>query len=145
MTASILVVEHDDDHRASLASAIQDEWITIDSVDNGRAALLRLGMQDYDGVLLGSPVPVDFGSENATMLELFDRLAPNLAPRLIVVTAAEAADIIQRAVQMQVCAVFVAPFDPAELRQVVHACLRGETLPRRLYGTVPEVERALED
>lgn len=144
MQPSVLIVEHHRDHLALLESAVGGDGVAVESVDNGRAALLRLGMHDYDCVLLGSPVPVDFGSESATMLDLFDRLAPNLAPRLVVITRPEAAGIIQRAVQMQVCAVFLTPFDPAELRKVVYACLRHEELPRRLYGASSEVERALE-
>ena len=144
MTASVLIVGHHRDHLEQLESAVRAEDVTVESVDNGRAALLRLGMQDYDCVILGSPIPVDFGSENAIMLDLFDRLAPNLAPRLIVVTRPNAPEIIQRAMQMQVCAVFVAPFDLTELREVVHACLGREELPRRLYGTSADVERVLE-
>lgn len=139
---SVLIVEHHRNHLGVLESAVRGDSVSVDSVDNGQAALLRLGMHDYDCVLIGSPVPVDFGSESSTMLDLFDRLAPNLAPRLIVITAA--ADIIRRALQMEVCAVFVAPFDAEELRNVVHACIRGEELPRRLYGATAEVERVLE-
>ena len=42
---------------------------------------------------------------------------------------------------MQVHAVFLAPFDAAELREAVRMCLRGEVPPRRLYGTSAEIER----
>jgi DNA-binding NtrC family response regulator len=141
---SILIVERDRNHLAVLEAAVRGDGVTVDSVDNGRAALLRLGMLDYDCVLIASPVPVDFGSESSTMLDLFDLLAPNLASRLIVITRPEAADIIQRAMQMEVRAVFLAPFDPQELREVIHACIRREELPRRLYGTTPGVEQVLE-
>lgn len=143
MTASILIIEHDRERRVLLEAAVRGESIAADSVETGEAALLRLGMHNYDCILLGSPVPVSFDGESAIMLDLFDRLAPNLASRLIVITHSGAADIIQRAMQMQVCAVFVAPFEMPELRETVHACVRGEELPRRLYGAMPEVERAL--
>jgi DNA-binding NtrC family response regulator len=144
MKAAILIIEHHADHLALLESVVHGDEVTVESVDNGQGALLRLSMHDYDCVLLGSPVPVDFGAESSTMLDLFDRLAPNLAPRLIVITAPAGVDIIRRALQMEVCAVFLPPFDAAELREVVGACIRGESPRRRLWGTTTEVERVLE-
>jgi len=84
---------------------------------------------------------VTFGSESSTILDLFDLLAPNLASRLVVVTSAHSAEIVRRALKMQVHAVFLAPFDPAELGAVVGMCLRGDVPPRRLYGTSAEIEQ----
>jgi DNA-binding NtrC family response regulator len=141
MTSSILIVEHHEDHRALLESALRDGNVTTESVDTGEAALLRLGMSNFGCVVLGSPVPVAFGSESSTILDLFDLLAPNLASRLVIVTSARAAGIVRRALKMQVHAVFLAPFDASELRESVHMCLRGEVPPRRLYGTPAEIEQ----
>ena len=141
MTSSILVIEHHDDHRALLESTLRDENITIETVDTGEAALLRLGMSTFGCVVLGSPVPVTFGGESSTILDLFDLLAPNLASRLVIVTSAGSAEIVRRALKMQVHAVFLAPFDAAELRKVVHMCLHAEVPPRRLYGTSAEIEQ----
>ena len=141
MTASILIIEHHGDHRALLESALRDDSVRIESVDTGEAALLRLGMSNFGCVVLGSPVPVTFGSEPSTILDLFDLLAPNLASRLVIVTSARSPDIVRRALKMQVHAIFLAPFDEAELRDVVRTCLGGEVPPRRLYGTSTEVEQ----
>lgn len=141
MTPSILIVEHHDDHRALLESALRDDSVTIESVDTGEAALMRLGMTDFGCVVLGSPVPVTFGSESSTILDLFDLLAPNLASRLVIVTSSRAAAIVRRALKMQVHAVVLAPFDAAELREIVRMCLRGAAPPRRLYGAPAEIER----
>ncbi len=141
MTSSILIIERHDDHRALIESALRDESVTIESVDTGEAALMRLGMTDFGCVVLGSPVPVTFGSESSTILDLFDLLAPNLASRLVIVTSSRAADIVRRALKMQVHAVFLAPFDAAELREIVRMCLRGVVPPRRLYGAPAEIER----
>ncbi|HYC89090.1 MAG TPA: hypothetical protein VEO54_07755 [Thermoanaerobaculia bacterium] len=55
MTSSILIIEHHDDHRALLESALRGENVTIESVDTGEAALLRLGMSNFACVVLGSP------------------------------------------------------------------------------------------
>lgn len=140
-TSSILIIEHHDDHQALLESALQGDDVTIESVDTGEAALLRLGMADFDCVVLGSPVPVTFGSENATILDLFDLLAPDLASRLVVVTKPESVEIVRRALKMQVHAVFLAPFEAAELREIVGLCLRREVPAGRLHGTSAEIER----
>jgi DNA-binding NtrC family response regulator len=141
MTSAILIIERHEDHRALLSSALADENWPIESVETGEAALLRLGMSNFGCVVLGSPVPVTFGTESSTILDLFDLLAPNLASRLVIVTSAHAADIVRRALKMQVHAVFLAPFDAEELRAVVQMCLRGDEPPRRLYGTSSEIEQ----
>ena len=141
MTSSVLIIEHHGDHRAQLESALRGASATIESADTGEAALMRLGMSNFGCVVLGSPVPVTFGSETSTILDLFDLLAPDLASRLVVVTSARAAAIVRRALKMQVHAVFLVPFDPAELREIVDMCLRGDVPPRRLYGTSAEIER----
>lgn len=141
MTSSVLVIEHHDDRRALLTAALRHETVSIESVDTGEAALLRLGMSNFGCVVLGSPVPVTFGTESSTILDLFDLLAPNLASRLVIVTGANAAEIVRRALKMQVHAVFLAPFDAAELREVVHMCLRGEVPARRLHGTSTQIEQ----
>jgi DNA-binding NtrC family response regulator len=141
MTSSVLIIEHHRDHRVLLESALRDDSVPIESVDTGEAALMRLGMTNFGCVVLGSPVPVTFGSESSTILDLFDLLAPNLASRLVIVTRAASAEIVRRALKMQVHAVFLAPFDGAELREVVHMCLRGEVPPRRLYGKPAEIEQ----
>lgn len=141
MTASILLIEHHADHRALLESALRDDSVHLESVDTGEAALMRLGMTDFTCVVLGSPVPVTFGNESSTILDLFDLLAPNLASRLVVVTRATAAKIVRRALKMEAYAVVLAPFDAAELREIVERCLRREVPARRLYGTSAEIER----
>ncbi len=140
---SILVVEHHQDHQALLEAALRGENGTIESVGTGEAALVRLGMADFDCVVLGSPVPVSFGSEDSTMLDLFDLLAPNLASRLVIVVSVPATEIVRRALRMRAYAVFLAPFDPAELREAVRMCVRGEEPSRRLHGTSAQIEELL--
>lgn len=142
-TSSILIIEHHDDHRARLESTLRAENVTIESVDTGEAALLRLGMTDFGCVVLGSPVPVTFGNESSTILDLFELLAPNLASRLVVVTGARATEVVRRALRMQAYAVFLDPFDPGELRETAGMCLRRKVPPRRLHGTAAQIERLI--
>lgn len=143
MTSSILIIEHHDDHRALLESALRDNSVTLESVDTGEAALMRLGMTNFDCVVLGSPVPVTFGSETSTILDLFDLLAPDLASRVVIVTSAGSSAIVRRALKMQVHALFLAPFDPGELKEIVGKSLRGEAPPRRLFGASADIERLI--
>ena len=142
-TSSILVIEHYENHRALLESTLRGENLTIESVDTGEAALVRLGMTDFDCVVLRSPVPVTFGPESSTILNLFDLLAPNLASRLVVVTSTVAPAIVRRALRMRAYAVFLDPFDPAELRETVARCLRRELPSQRLHGTAAQIERLI--
>jgi DNA-binding NtrC family response regulator len=143
MTSSILIIEQHDDHRALVESALREDSATIETVTTGEAALMRLSMSNFGCVVLGSPVPVTFGSENSTVLDLFDLLAPNLASRLVVVTSTRSAEIVRRALKMQVHAVILAPFEAAQLREIVQQCMNGETPPRRLYGASEDIERLI--
>ena len=143
MTASILVIEHHDAHRMLVESALRDDSLTIESVATGEAALVRLSMTDFGCIVLGSPVPVTFGNEASTILDLFDLLAPNRASQLVVVTTAHSVQIVRRALKMRVHAIFLAPFDADELREVVRMSLRGEKPPRRLYGTAADIEQLI--
>jgi DNA-binding NtrC family response regulator len=144
-TSSILIIEHHHDHRALLESTLRGETAALESVVTGEAALLRLGMTAFDCVVLGAPVPVTFGSESSTILDLFDLLAPNLASRLVVVTGVHSTPIVRRALRMQAYAVVLDPFDPAELREIVRMCLRREEPPRRLHGTSAQIESLVMD
>ena len=123
MSASILIIESHPAHRVAIETALAGLVPVVDSVATGDAALVRLGMHAYACVVIGSPVAVDFDGEASTMLELFDRLAPALAGRVVVITNAHASRIIERAAQMNVCAIVTAPFDRDELRHSVARCL----------------------
>lgn len=143
MTAPVLIVERHTAHRASLEAALCDGFADLEVVDSGEAALVRLGMTNFGCIVLGSPIAVDFAGESSTMLELFDRIAPNLAHRLVVVANARATAVLQRAVAMQVHSILIDPFDPEELCDSVQRCVRGDPPPHRFRGAAEGVVEAL--
>lgn len=143
MRAPILIIEDHPEHRLAIETALRGLPSGAESADSGRGALMRLSMADYGCIVIGSPVDVDLGSENSTLLEMFDTLAPELASRIIVIADPRAAAVVQRALHMQVFAIFLAPFDGAELRATVQRCLAGEAPPRRLHGASDDVAAIL--
>lgn len=141
MPDRILVVEHNLTRRTLLEAVLSGGAEVVATVDSGEAALVRLGMTDFACIIIGSPVEIDFAGETSTLLELFDRMAPNLASRIIVITHPEVTAVIRRARDLQVFAVFLDPFDAAELREAVRRCIRGEVPPRWLYGAPETLAR----
>lgn len=145
MGATVLIIEDHEVHRTTIETALRDLPFALESSDSGSGALMRLGMADYGCVVVGSPVDVEFAGERSTILEMFGRLAPALASRLIVIVDPRAMAVIQRAIHLQVYAIFLAPFDAAELRAAVQRCLTGDPPPRRLHGASDEVTTMLDD
>ena len=89
---------------------------------------MRLGMTDFACMVIASPVPVEFGGEPLTLIELLERLAPNLAERIVVITDESETEAIRRARELDVHEILLRPFDPAELRGAVERCLRHQSL-----------------
>lgn len=86
---------------------------------------MRLGMTDFECMVIASPVPVEFGSEPLTLMEPLERLAPNLA-RIVVVTSEAETEAIRRARELEVHEILLRPFGPAQLRDAVEQCLRRQ-------------------
>lgn len=98
----------------------------VEGTGSGRPALMRLGMTDFACMVIASPVPVEFGSEPLTLIELLERLAPNLAERIVVITDESETEAIRRARELDVHEILLRPFDPAELHDAVERCLRHQ-------------------
>lgn len=126
----ILIVEEDGAERADLERLLRDLG-QVESAASGPAALMRMGMTDYKCIVLASPIAVEFGGdESTTLIELLERMAPNLASRLIVITDLAEADVIRRARELGVHELFLRPFDAMMVRDRVAGCLsRGSTYP----------------
>lgn len=112
----------------------------VEGTGSGRAALMRLGMTDFACMVIASPVPVEFGSEPLTLIALLERLAPNLAERIVVITDETETDAIQRARELDVHEILLRPFDPSRLRGAVERCLRHQGLTGT--ETIPAAPRA---
>ncbi|HYR28815.1 MAG TPA: hypothetical protein VEU30_10140 [Thermoanaerobaculia bacterium] len=107
----------------------------VESVGSGRGALMRLGMTDFACMVIASPIPVEFGGEPLTLIELLERLAPNLAERIVVITDESETEAIRRARELDVHEILLRPCDPAEVQGAVERCLRHQTLSGA--GTIP--------
>lgn len=121
----ILIVAKDDAECFAIEQLLRGVG-PIESACSGGAALMRLGMTDFGCMVIASPIPVDFGTEPLTLMELLERLAPNLASRIIVVTDADEADVVERARDLGVHQLLLRPFEPDELRETVGRCLRHQ-------------------
>lgn len=108
----------------------------VESAGSGRAALMRLGMTDFACMVIASPIAVEFGSEPLTLMELLERLAPNLGERIVVVTDETETEAIRRARELDVHEILLRPLDPAELRDAVERCLRHQS-SRSAAETIP--------
>lgn len=141
MNPCILIVEQHPASRALLELLLAEEGEIV-AADSGEAALMHLGMKDFDCIVVGSPIAVEFGGESSTLLELFDRIAPTLAARAVVITGAGSRAVIECALALEVFAVFTLPFDAAELRECVQRCVRREPPTRRFYEATQTSDRA---
>lgn len=131
-SAPIFVVEQDKVMCGVLERALRAAG-KVESAGSGRAALMRMSMTDFRCIVLASPILVEFGDETFTLIELLQQMAPNLANRVIVLTAASATEVIDTALDLNVYAIFVRPFEIAELRDAVTRCLRHDPPSRRVY------------
>jgi len=132
MPPSILIVARDGAECTAFEHLLRDLG-TVESAGSGRAALMRLGMTDFACLVIASPVPVEFGTEPLTLMELVERIAPNLASRVVIVTDEHEADVLERARDLGVHELLLRPLDPADLHDAVARCLRQQTV-----GPVPE-------
>ena len=124
---TILIVASDGAECLAFEHILSDV-AAVEATGSGRAALMRLGMTDFACMVIASPVPVEFGSEPLTLIELLERLAPNLAERIVVITDETETEAIQRARELDVHEILLRPFDPAELQGAVERCLRHQSL-----------------
>lgn len=127
LNPSILIVASDGAECLALEDVLRGLG-AVESTGSGRAALMRLGMTDFACMVIASPVPVEFGSEPLTLIELLERLAPNLGERIVVITDETETEAIRRARELDVHEILLRPFDPAELRGAVERCLRHQSL-----------------
>lgn len=136
----ILLVERDARLRTQLEIAL-GELAVVESASSGQAALMRMGMTDYACIVVGSPIPVDFGDETFTLIELLERMAPNLAGRVVVLTSVEETAVLARALDLGVYAIFVQPFDVADVCDAVSRCVRHDAPPRPVHRTAEGRDR----
>ena len=123
----ILVVDDDSDIRQLLVDRLQGEGFQVEAATNGKEALEALKVHPFDGVILDIGLPDMNGLE---VLQDFKKTHPVLP--VIMVTATEAEDRAQTAIQQGATAYLLKPFDPVQFRYVAGQWFgRKETVKKR--------------
>jgi DNA-binding response OmpR family regulator len=120
----VLVVEDEQLLADAIAKGLRRETMAVDVAYDGDAALERLGVNDYDVVVLDRDLPIVHGDEVCRRL-----VAQGSAARVIMLTAA--ADIVERVAGLELGAddYLPKPFSFAELVARIRALGRRSAPP----------------
>lgn len=116
---SILVVEDDPAIRRLVTMVLQRAGYNVDIAADGLEAVLKLGLHEYDVIILDLMLP---HVDGFTFLETLGQHAPENLHKVIVTSAASPA-LIRERLQSVPFAVLPKPFDLGELLAKVKACL----------------------
>lgn len=127
-TVRVLIVEDEPYLAEAVQTALRLEAITADIVGDGAQALERLGLHEYDVVVLDRDLPGIHGDEVARRIA-----ADGLAARVLMLTAADRLDEKVRGFELGADDYVTKPF---EMRELV---MRLRALGRRPAATAPPV------
>lgn len=116
---SVLVVEDDVSIRRLLKMVLEREGCSVDEAADGLEAVLKLGLADYNVIILDLMMP------NLDGFSFIETLAKNDPSRLsqIIVTSAASPAVIRDRMKGTPFQVLPKPFDIAELVAHVKACV----------------------
>ena len=119
----ILVVEDDPAIRRLVKMVLQRRGYAVETAEDGVEAVLKLGVGEYDAVILDLMMP------NLDGFELIDTLAANDPTRLkrIIVTSAASPSVIQARMRGKPFDILPKPFDLDDLQRRVKACVDQES------------------
>lgn len=119
----ILVVEDDPAIRRLVRMVLQRKGYIVETAEDGVEAVLKLGVGEFDAVILDLMMP------NLDGFELIDTLAANDPQRLkrIIVTSAASPSVIQSRMRGRPFDILPKPFDIEELQRRVRACVDQES------------------
>ncbi len=123
--ARVLIADADPGVRRELAQRLADADVTADAVEDGRAALEKLGETFYAVVILDVALP-QVTSER--VLEFISKLPATARPVVLVLAARGAA----RSLDVDVVQIVLRkPCDLAQLADIVRSCVRSapDTVP----------------
>lgn len=117
----ILVVEDDPAIRRLVTMVLRREGYKVEQAADGIEAVLKIGVSDYDAIILDLMMP------NLDGFTLMNTLAENDPERLkhIIVTSAASPAIIRDRMNGVPFAVLPKPFDIATLVEHVRACIES--------------------
>ncbi|HEY2093184.1 MAG TPA: response regulator [Thermoanaerobaculia bacterium] len=119
----ILVVEDDPAIRRLVRMVLQRRGYQVETAEDGVEAVLKLGIGEYDAIILDLMMP------NLDGFVLIDTLAANDPARLqkIIVTSAASPAVIQARMRGKPFDILPKPFDIEELQRRVRACVEQES------------------
>ena len=117
--SGILVVEDDPAIRRLVKMVLTREGYNVEVASDGVEAVLKLGLSDYDAIILDLMMP------NLDGFSFIDTLATSDPDRLkrIIVTSAASPNVIKERMNGQPFAVLPKPFDIQMLVKQVEACV----------------------
>jgi CheY-like chemotaxis protein len=118
---SILVVEDDAAIRRLVKMVLERQGYRIEVAADGLEAVLKLGVLEYDAVILDLMMP------NLDGFVLIETLAANDPGRLnrIIVTSAASPAVIRERMKGTPFDLLLKPFDIADLSRAVRACIES--------------------
>ena len=119
-SCGVLVVEDDLSIRRLVTTVLQREGYRVEVACDGVEAVLKLGLCDYDVIVLDLMMP---GVDGYAVVDRVQQKWPERLPRIIIMTAVSEA--LRNDFPAPVCAVLPKPFDIDKLASVVHDCARG--------------------
>lgn len=140
----VLLIEGHAPLRRFFETILGEAVYEVTSAEDGNAGLTHAGASAFGCIVLGSPAPVCSGDVRSTFLEQIERLAPELAARIIVVTShvTERA-LLRRAIRMRVFAIFGKPFDTTVFIRTVADCIARSRPASRFHAIPPPVVRRI--
>ena len=119
---AILVVEDDPAIRRLVTMVLQRNGYQVDIAADGLEAVLKLGLVDYDVIVLDLMMP---HLDGFTFLNTFAREDPDRLRKVIVTSAASPA-VIRERMDREPFRLLPKPFDIGELVQCVRACIEAQ-------------------
>jgi len=115
----VLIAEDDPSMRRLIAHTIEDDGYAIDEATNGRQALDVMEHKDIDLLILDLVMP-DLSGWDVLQHRVSD---PRLREVQVIVVSARRGPDVARAVAFGIFGLLPKPFEPADLRDMVHTCL----------------------
>lgn len=119
---SVLVVDDDNAIRRLVSTVLTRRGYHVDSAADGLEAVLKLGVIDFDVIILDLMMP---NLDGFTFIDTFARHDPARLQKVIVTSAASIAAIRQRTDGLTL-RLLPKPFDIADLMSMVEACLADQ-------------------
>jgi DNA-binding response OmpR family regulator len=119
----ILIVEDDPAIRRLVTMVLQRHGYRIDVAVDGLEAVLKLGVSEYDVIILDLMMP---NLDGFTFLSVFAEHEPERLRKVIVTSAASPA-VIRERMRGKPYSVLPKPFDIGELVSRVRACIEAQS------------------